>query len=484
MPSTSQELSHASRRPALVAFLRGIELRAWVFAWNQCGDEAKAEHALASAFHDFLRDAAELPLAAWPIHFWSSLLAQTPLMTPPGAGSPLAELAPGPRAALLLRLVAGLDIAHAAEALGVPEAAYEKALHRALAHPALDAGGLQSLRESLQLQVHDAPAAQRQLLATWRDEAVLAIDDVIAPDVLPRTVGRMRRWMVIAGVLAVSLIGVVTHFALRPAAHPVQVIDQVAPPPSMSDTIAVTHPDYLQVAVQDDAALVRDLAFLSWLAAATLPTPAAIDETPVRAAPAQFGALPAPLQGLLDSARSAWPELDAATRDNLLRQADDWAARQPARRDQLRQRLVAWDALSAPERARQRTPFLAWQRLSETDRRQIRIAADRLAGLPPSEGQALREQFAAAPADTQALWWLGPALGQELAPFSSLFAFMPESDRPALLQVLRELDDDSRANLATLAPRLTEARRQALRRDLLAAPAAGRAQLIRERLLQ
>ena len=484
MPSTSHEPSNASRHPALVAFLRGIELRGWVFAWNQCGDEAKAEHALASAFHDFLRETTELPLAAWPIHFWSCLLAQPSLITPPGSGSALAELAPGPRAALLLRLVAGLDIGHAAKALGVAEATYEKALHRALAHPALDAGGVQALREALHLQVHDAPAAQRQLLATWRDEAVLAIDDAIAPDVLPRTVGRMRRWRVIATVLAVALVAVVAQFALRPPAHPVQVIDQVAPPPSMSDTIAVTHPDYLQVAAHDDAALVRDLAFLSWLAAATLPTPATLDETPLRAAPAQFGALPAPLQALLDSARGAWPELDTATRDNLLRQADDWSARNAALRNQLRQRLLAWDALPAPERARRRTPFLAWQRLSDTDRRQLRIAADRLAGLPVAEGQALRDQFGASPADTQSLWWLGPALGQELAPFSSLFAFMPESDRPALLQVLRELDDQSRANLATLAPRLTEARRQALRRDLLAAPAAGRAKLIGDRLLQ
>lgn len=459
-------------------------MRGWVFAWNQCCDEAKAEYALASAFHDFLREASELPLAAWPIHFWRCLLAQAGLMAPAGTGSALAELAPGPRAALLLRLVAGLDIAHAAEALGVSEAAYEKALHRALASPALDADGLQVLRESLQLQVHDAPAAQRQLLATWRDEAVLAIDDAVSPDVLPRAVGRMRRWRVVAGVLALALVGVATYVALRPPAHPVQVIDTVAPPPSMSDTIAVTHPDYLQVAAQDEAPLVRDLAFLSWLAAATLPTPTAAVETPLRVAPAQFGALPAPLHGLLDSARSAWPELDAATRDNLLRQADDWAARTAAQRDQLRQRLVAWDALSAPERARQRTPFIAWQRLSETDRRQIHIAADRLAGLPPAEGQDLRGQFAASPADTQALWWLGPALGQELAPFSSLFAFMPESDRPALLQVLRELDEQSRADLATLAPRLTEAPRQALRRDLLAAPAADRAQLIRERLQQ
>ena len=480
----SPDASNPSRRPALVAFLRGIELRGWVFAWNQCGDEARAEHALASAFHDFLGQAQDLPLASWPIHFWTSLLAQAPLMTPAGLGSPLAELAPGPRAALLLRLVAGLDVTHASEALGVSDAAYEKALHRALAHPGFDADGLQSLREQLQAQINDAPAAQRQLLATWRDEAVLAIDDVVAAEALPRTVGRLRRWMAVAAVLALAVAVLGYQFAMRPPAHPVQVIDTVAPPPTLSETIVVTHPDYLQVAAQDDAALVRDLAFLSWLAAATLPPPTEQAQSAPRTAPAQFGALAPPVQGLLDSARDAWPELDVATRDMLLRQADDWAARRAAHRDQLRQRLLAWDALSAPERARQRTPFLAWQRLSDTDRGQIRIAANRLAGLSALERQSLREQFAASPADTQALWWLGPALGQELARFSSLFAFMPESDRPALLQVLRELDDSSRANLATLAPRLSEARRQALRRDLLAAPAARRGPLISERLLQ
>ena len=484
MPSTTPDASNPSRRPALVAFLRGIELRGWVLAWNQCGDEARAEQALASALHDFMGEAHALPLASWPIHFWTSLMAQAPLMTPAGTGSPLMELAPGPRAALLLRLVAGLDIAHASEALGVSEAAYEKALHRALAHPGFDSEGLQELRENLQAQINDAPAAQRQLLAAWRDEAVLAVDDVVAAEALPRTLGRMRRWMLAAGVLAVALAVLGYQFALRPSAHPVQVIDKVAPPPSMSDTIAVTHPDYLQVAAPDDAPLARDLAFLSWLAAATLPPPAEQLQSSPRAAPAQFGALAQPLQALLDSAREAWPELDAATRDILLRQADDWSARAPAQRNQLRQRLLAWDALSAPERARQRTPFLAWQRLSDTDRQQVRLVANRLAGLPAVERQSLHDQFVASPADTQALWWLGPALGQELAPFSSLFAFMPESDRPALLQVLRELDDESRANLATLAPRLSEARRQALRRDLLAAPAADRAKLIGDRLLQ
>jgi hypothetical protein len=38
--------------------------------------------------------------------------------------------------------------------------------------------------------------------------------------------------------------------------------------------------------------------------------------------------------------------------------------------------------------------------------------------------------------------------------------------------------------LALLAPRLSEAQRQALRRDLLAAPAGQRAEVIRRRLAQ
>lgn len=486
MTSSSPETLDPPRRPALTAFLRGIELRGWVFAFNQCGDEARAEQALARALHDFLAQAQAQPLATWPIRFWTSLLRQPVLMVPAGPGPALAELPPGPRAALLLRLVAGLDLAHAAEALGVAQPAYEAALHRALAHPALDEAGLQALRERLHAEIHDAPAAQRQLLATWRDEAVLALDDVapVAP-ASPAPRPSPPRWMLVAGAIALVAVTTLAVLRYRDGSAPVAVIDPVAPPPAITDTIAATHPDYLQAAAGADEALARELAFLSWFAAAALPPiPAAPASDPPAPAPASFAALPAAVQGVLVSAREAWPELDPPTREMLLRQAQDWLGRSPAQREQLRARLVAWDKLPAPERARRRTPFLAWQRLDDADRRQLRAAGARLAGLPPAEQAALRQQFAAAPPDTQGLWWLGPALGQELAPFASLFAFMPEADRPALLLVLRELDEGARADLATLAPRLSEARRQALRRDLLAAPAARRASLIRERLAQ
>ena len=500
---------------ALAAFLRGIELRAWVFALRQAGDEARAESGLARALHGFLAEARSVPLAQWPLRFWACLLREPALVRAAEAGATgLPGLPPGPRAALLLRLVAGLDIDHAAQALGVTPEAYEKALHRALAAPGLEAQGIEALRQELQAQMHDAPAAQRQLLATWRDEALLAADDqanaqaantraantqtanaqtanagaanhpVANPQAAahrPRPPRRAR--MALAAALLVVTAGAVAVWVWRhPSGPPTPVVDRVAPPPAMTDAVVVTHPDYLLVAAPLDQAVARELPFLSWMAAATLPAPT----DPLPAPPAEpatrFEALAADEQAVLASAREAWSDLDAPTRASLLRQARDWIARTAEQRERLRADLVAWDKLPAPEHARRRTPFAAWERLDETDRAWVRLAAARVASLPADEQQRLRAQFAASPPDTQALWWLGPGLGQELAPFSSLFAYLPESERPALLQVLRGLEPDARADLGLLAPRLTEARRQALRRDLLAAPAQERSQLIRERL--
>jgi hypothetical protein len=79
---------------------------------------------------------------------------------------------------------------------------------------------------------------------------------------------------------------------------------------------------------------------------------------------------------------------------------------------------------------------------------------------------------------------MGPALGQEMVPIASLFTYLPEAERPEMLAALRSLDQAARDDLAVLAPRLGEARRQALIRELLAAPAGQRAQLIRQRLAQ
>ena len=142
---------------------------------------------------------------------------------------------------------------------------------------------------------------------------------------------------------------------------------------------------------------------------------------------------------------------------------DDLQAERDAQQAELRALSASHAAVSAELNEQQKTHE---QRLEDLQR-----ARDEL-----------RAQFAESPPDTQSLWWLGPGMGQELAPFSSLFAYLPEADRPALLQVLRELDPDARADLSLLAPRLNEAQRQALRRELIAAAPAERAALIRARL--
>lgn len=197
-----------------------------------------------------------------------------------------------------------------------------------------------------------------------------------------------------------------------------------------------------------------------------------------------FDALAADQQRLLASARAAWLDLDLPTRRALVAQASDWTRRDAAQRQDLRDALLQWDRQSAPERARRRTPFLAWQRLAAVEQAQASAAQARYAALPASAQQELRTQFAALPQDNQALWWLGPRLGRELAPFASLFAYLPESERPGLLLVLRDLEPGARADLALLAARLGEARRQSLRRELIAAPAAQRSQIIRQRLAE
>ena len=260
-------------------------------------------------------------------------------------------------------------------------------------------------------------------------------------------------------------------------------MESITPLPTLTDTVIITHPDYQQLAEPTDDAIAQQLAFLSWLAAAT-PTSTSPDVSPAPATPPEsLDALSAVEQTLLSSARAAWPALDPATRAALLRHARDWQSRPSEQRALLRQRVRQWDRQAAPERARRRTPFIAWQGLSAADSQRVRAAARYVAALPPPEQQALRAQFATLPADTQRLWWMGPALGQELVPIASLFAFMPEADRPALLVALRALDAQARADLALLAPRLSEARRQALRKDLLAAPPAKRAAVIRQRLI-
>src|SRR5690606_4101349 len=111
--------------PALAAFMRGVERRGAVLAELQCGDAATGDAALAVAMAEFRQTAGDTVMDDWPRRFWALLLAQpalksrTPVAIAVDATDRLGELGSGPRAALLLRLAAGLDETGAAAVLGV-----------------------------------------------------------------------------------------------------------------------------------------------------------------------------------------------------------------------------------------------------------------------------------------------------------------------------------------------------------------------------
>ena len=156
---------------ALSAFLRGIERRAFVFVQVQCGHDEDAQAALGRAMRAFREVSAHSPLSAWPAAFWALLVAQAELAEGESDIPELGALSSGPRAALLLRIVAGLDFVHAAQVLGVSEPTYRFALQRALQQLG-DAGVsyavLGALRERLHRQVKTLPAERADALAELR----------------------------------------------------------------------------------------------------------------------------------------------------------------------------------------------------------------------------------------------------------------------------------------------------------------------------
>ncbi len=194
-----------SKLPALTAFFDGVEPRAWAFALGQCGDPDRASAALESAMTEFVARARELPLPQWPFGFWTGLLNQPAMAIGAESSGPiLAQLPPGPRAALLLRLIVGLDFEHAAHVFDVSVPAYEQALRTALAHPALDDGQMQALREALLDQVQHPSSERREQLLSLREKALSHFAEAPPSAAQARPVaGRQRWWLVVLLVVLV-----------------------------------------------------------------------------------------------------------------------------------------------------------------------------------------------------------------------------------------------------------------------------------------
>lgn len=282
---------------ALSAFLRGIERRAFVFVQVQCGQDEVAMAALGRAMRAFREVSGHSPLSAWPAAFWALLLAQAELAEGASDIPELGALGSGPRAALLLRIVAGLDFVHAASVLGVSEPTYRFALQRALQQLG-DAGVsyavLGALRERLHRQVKTLPADRVEALAALRARALQDTPEPVPA--APAPASPWRRRLAWAALLMLGLAFAATYWPTPPALAPGGTQDLPAEPgpapmPAGSEADLVTHPDYAQLAAPDDEALAADLALLSWLASgeaddvlATLPA-AAPDDAPAAARP-------------------------------------------------------------------------------------------------------------------------------------------------------------------------------------------------------
>jgi hypothetical protein len=255
---------------ALPQFLRGIGKRGYVLAEAQCGASASAQQALRATLEEFSDAATHLPLALWPEQFWQRLLAQPALRNdlPSRDGTnPLAHLSAGPRAALLLRLVAGLDNAHGAAVLRVSPGAYRQALQRAL-HAlhgqGLNEASLRDLRGRLQQRVKELPEAFLHMPANR-----------VSPRIAARATARVRRtpspWLrpVLAIFLCILILLFAGTFFPRPGILPATTRSEQLPEQPVAARLspsaaALASPDFELLNDPDGERDARDLALLSW----------------------------------------------------------------------------------------------------------------------------------------------------------------------------------------------------------------------------
>lgn len=277
--------------PALGAFLRGVERRGAVMAELQAGDARVGDGALGAAMRGFARDAQEAPMAEWPVRFWQRLLSEpglarrTPVAIELDAADGLAQLGSGPRAALLLRLAAGLSEADAARTLGVALPSYRLALQRALPRHGdgrADPKAWARMREAVHRRIKTLDPERLARLGRLREAALSGGPAPLSAPVAQDEAATRRPWprAVWALPAACLLALAATYWApvetwlagrLRPLeAGEVRLgpLPEEAPRARYGDTAGLlAHRDYDLLADPDGLAASQDVAFLSWLAA-------------------------------------------------------------------------------------------------------------------------------------------------------------------------------------------------------------------------
>jgi len=301
--------------PALAAFLRGVERRGAVLAELQAGDAAAGDAALADAMGRFRVDAAAQPMADWPRAFWSLLLAQpqlrqrVPVAIPLDATDRLAEIGQGPRAALLLRLAAGLGEDEAAAVLGVAQPSYRLALQRALprhADGSADPQAWQQLREQIHRRIKTLPPERLVRLSHARETALAGMA-AAEPGFIAQAAGSRRPrwllpllWVALAACLAALALTFWWPFgsvfdALIDKAGDHRVLVEPLPPAAAPasrygrDAGLVAHRDFVLLADEAGERIAVELDFYSWLAVQqTLANPQDGDVSAETALPSPF----------------------------------------------------------------------------------------------------------------------------------------------------------------------------------------------------
>lgn len=475
--------AHATASTALAAFLRGVERRGLVFAWLLSGSRATGGEALDWALQRFRREAGRVAFGDWPRHFWSLLLAAPVLRRPPaeprwGPGFEwLSGIGHGPRAALLLRLVAGLAESDAAIVLGIARPTYRLGLQRALPHQD-DGGADVDAWEAL-------GRAAQELVRTLPAEVA---SNPVAPDATPgasspssdgarRPASRGLR-------AALAAVAVLTLLALGLTFWPLDRLpaglDQV-PGHILSEALPAAEPPAGRYGEEDALALHPDLALLL----------DAMDADAAAVDPAFHAWLLVEGEADADAAEDAAGRPPAASPPATAPRADSVDARpadrrlaalDPAARRALARQRDLWDALPHAERGERRERLLAWRTLPASERAAMRAAAARFAAQDPDGQAALRARFDALDASVRHGWLLGPDLGADYPRLHALIAQVPEDARVAVLDVLRGLDAQARDDLAVLAARTPPQSRAELRVELLATPAAQRGRWLRNRV--
>ncbi|KRA81921.1 hypothetical protein ASD78_01210 [Lysobacter sp. Root667] len=311
--------AHKNDAPAaLSAFLRGVERRGAVLAELQAGDAAAGDAALAAAMQAFRAGIEAAPMAEWPRRFWAQLLAQpglhqrTRVALPLDATDRLGELGHGPRAALLLRLAAGLSEPEAAAVLGIAEPTYRLALQRALPHHddgRADPAAWQQLREQIHRRIKTLPPERLARLTLARESALSGVASATAVerDTASAASGRRPRWLLplLWTLLALCVLAFAATWwwpfggvadwlgservrveALPPAAAPAARYGHEAG--------LIGDRDFAQLADPDGDAAARELEFHNWLVAYERAGPAGLPGAALDAAEPGAESVPDP----------------------------------------------------------------------------------------------------------------------------------------------------------------------------------------------